>query len=62
MFYFNIFKKLVNRSASQLLIFVIYDKMKPCDVLTRGESMHSILRWVKGFLKKYSEDLLGGYA
>ena len=62
MFYFNIFKKLVNRSSSQLLIFVIYDKMKPCDVLTRGESMHSILRWVKGFLKKNTEDHLGAYA
>ena len=62
MFYFNIFKKLVNRSSSQLLIFVIYDKMKPCDVLTRGESMHTILRWVKGFLKKNTEDHLGAYA
>ena len=60
--YFNIFKKLVNRSSSQLLIFVIYDKMKPYDVLTRGESMHSILRWVKGFLKKNTEDHLGAYA
>ena len=36
--------------------------MKPCDVLTRGESMHSILRWVKGFLKKNTEDHLGAYA
>lgn len=62
MFYFNIFKKLVNRSSSQLLIFVIYDKMMPCDVLTRGESMRTILRWVKGFLKKNTEDHLGAYA
>ena len=36
--------------------------MKPCDVLTRGESMHTILRWVKGFLKKNTEDHLGAYA
>lgn len=62
MFYFNIFKKLVNRSSSQLLIFVIYDKMKSCDILMRGESMRTVLRWVKGFLKKNTEDHLGAYA
>lgn len=62
MFYFNIFKKLVNRSSSQLLIFVIYDKMRTCDILMRGESMHTVLRWVKGFLKKNTEDHLGAYA
>ena len=62
MFYFNIFKKLVNRSSSQLLIFVIYDKMRTCDILIRGESMRTVLRWVKGFLKKNTEDHLGAYA
>lgn len=62
MFYFNIFKKLVNRSSSQLLIFVIYDKMRTCDILMRGESMRTVLRWVKGFLKKNTEDHLGAYA
>ena len=62
MFYFNIFKKLVNRSSSQLLIFVIYDKMRTCDILMRGESMRTVLRWVKGFLKKNAEDHLGAYA
>ena len=36
--------------------------MMPCDVLTRGESMRTILRWVKGFLKKNTEDHLGAYA
>ena len=36
--------------------------MKSCDILMRGESMHTVLRWVKGFLKKNTEDHLGAYA
>lgn len=36
--------------------------MKSCDILMRGESMRTVLRWVKGFLKKNTEDHLGAYA
>lgn len=37
--------------------------MRTCDILMRGgESMRTVLRWVKGFLKKNTEDHLGAYA
>lgn len=36
--------------------------MMTCDILMRGESMRTVLRWVKGFLKKNTEDHLGAYA
>ena len=36
--------------------------MRTGDILMRGESMRTVLRWVKGFLKKNTEDHLGAYA
>ena len=36
--------------------------MRTCDIFMRGESMRTVLRWVKGFLKKNTEDHLGAYA
>lgn len=36
--------------------------MRTRDILTRGESMRTVLRWINGFLKKNTEDHLGAYA